>query len=355
VRARRLLATCALVAAAALGLPAGAHAGAQAASASDPNPLAGQRWFVDWRDQPSAQLYRRYKREGRRGDAALMYKIASQPIFRWMGLGDRNPEAAARNYLSFAQQTQPGSAPGITVMAHRGEKCGSGYTAGGRRADGRYRRWIRRFARGVGGYPAIIALEPDSLGTLKCIHGRRRKSRLRNMRFAARALSKLPNATVYIDGGASDWRPAREMARYLHAAGVGRVRGFMLNSTHFDTTARSIRYGVRLSRMLHGKHFVVNTDENGNGALRYRRWISHARHLWRTVNVWCNPKNSALGHPPTADTGNAKADALLWISRPAASAGPCWSWSPRFSMRGGPNAGTFWPERALMLARAARW
>ena len=39
------------------------------------------------------------------------------------------------------------------------------------------------------------------------------------------------------------------------------------------------------------------------------------------------------------------------MSRPAASAGPCRGWNPRYSMRGGPNAGTFWPTRALLLAR----
>ena len=81
--ARRLLVVLVLSAVAALALPAAANAyNAQAAGAHDPNPLLGQKWFVDWRDQPSAILYRRYRHEGQPGTAALMYKIASQPIFR---------------------------------------------------------------------------------------------------------------------------------------------------------------------------------------------------------------------------------------------------------------------------------
>ena len=70
--------------------------------------------------------------------------------------------------------------------------------------------------------------------------------------------------------------------------------------------------------------------------------------------MWCNPKRSALGTPPQA-VNDGQLDGYLWMSRPGASAGKCRNWSPRFSMRGGPNAGTFWAERALSLARQARW
>jgi cellulase/cellobiase CelA1 len=104
--------------------------------------------------------------------------------------------------------------------------------------------------------------------------------------------------------------------------------------------------------MLGGKHFVINSDENGMGRDWYRRYSS--RNNWKTVNVWCNPKRSALGTRPQA-VNHPKLDGYLWMSRPAASAGPCRGWNPRYSMLGGPNAGTFWPERAMLLARQARW
>jgi endoglucanase len=257
-------------------------------------------------------------------------------------------------FLQRAAERAPGTVPGITVLAHQGEKCGKGYTGGGRKLDNRYRRWMQRFVQGLGDHRVLVALEPDALGTLKCLHRSRRASRLRNLNYATELLSRKPNVTTYIEAGASDWRPAREMARYLRAAGVSRVRGFSLNITHFDTSANNVRYGRQISRMLGGKHFVVNTDENGVGRVWYRRWISRARHLWRTVNVWCNPKRSALGNPPQA-VNDPQLDGYLWMSRPGASAGRCSGWSPRYSMRGGPKAGTFWVERALSLARQARW
>lgn len=322
----------------------------QAASPNATNPLLGARFYVDWHEQPAAKWYWRYRRAGQHGSAALMQAIASQPIFRWIGKTDRNPERNTRVFLQRAAEQEPGTVPGITVLAHHGESCKRGYTGGGRKLDRRYRRWFIRFVRGLGDHRAIVALEPDSLGTLKCLRGSRRLSRLRNMRFATQLLAKKPNVTTYIDAGASDWRPAGEMARYLRASGVSRVRGFALNITHFDTNGNNLRYGMRISRMLGGKHFVINTDENAHGRVWYRRWISRARHLWKTVNVWCNPKRSGLGTRPVA-VAHPKLDGYLWMSRPGASAGPCRNWNPRFSMRGGPNAGTFWPKRALLLAR----
>jgi endoglucanase len=196
-------------------------------------------------------------------------------------------------------------------------------------------------------------LSRDSLGTIKCLASNRRESRLSNMRYGIERLSQLPNATVYIEAGASDWRPVGEMARYLRAVGVDKVRGFMLNVTHFDTTRNNVRYGLQLSRLVGGKNFVINTDENGNGPLRYRRYSK--RNQYRSVYVWCNPKNSALGQPPTTQTEHPQVDAYLWISRPGASAGPCTDWDPRYSMRGGPKAGGFYAERALALASRAKF
>jgi endoglucanase len=326
----------------------------QGVAPSDPNPLLGMRFYVDRVEQPAAKWHQRYVRSGQSGTAALMNKIASQPIFRWIGKSDENPERNTRVFLQRAAERAPGTVPGITVLAHHGEKCGRGYTAGGRRLDARYRRWMSRFVEGLGNRRVIVALEPDALGTLKCLHRSRRASRLRNINYATQLLARKPNVTTYIEAGASDWRPAREMARYLRSAGVHRVRGFSLNITHFDTSPNNVRYGRQISRMLGGKHFVVNTDENGVGRVWYRRWISRARNQWKTVNVWCNPRRSALGTPPQA-VNDPQLDGYLWMSRPGASAGSCRGWNPRYSMRGGPSAGSFWVERALSLARQARW
>ncbi|MDQ3588562.1 MAG: glycoside hydrolase family 6 protein [Actinomycetota bacterium] len=241
-----------------------------------------------------------------------------------------------------------------------GERCKGRYDAGGRRENRRYRRWIDAFVQGVGNARVIIGFEPDSLGTLKCLVPAARRARLRNMSYGVDKLAKLPNATVYVEATASDWRPAREVARYLRAVNIRKVRGFMLNATHLDFTSRNVRYGQRLSRMVGGKSFVVNTDENGSGRQTYRRFNRRTR-KFDFFNVFCNPTNSSLGHPPTTTrdlNGNAlprKVDGYLWISRPAASAGSCRQYPGRYAMRGGPNAGTFWLKRALILAERSKF
>jgi len=125
------------------------------------------------------------------------------------------------------------------------------------------------------------------------------------------------------------------------------VRGFMLNATHYDWTRDNLRYGLSVSRMVGGKHFIINTSQNGRGPHHYRRWINRRRHLWSTVNVWCNPRNAALGARPSTSTANSKVDAYLWIERPGYSNGSC---------NGCPlPVGSWWRERALILAKRASW
>ena len=324
----------------------------------DPSPIFGAPLYVDAFEQPSARAFRSALSSGRTGDANQLRKIARHNIFRWIGKTDENPERAARNFLTKkVHAEQPGAVPGITVLNHVGESCGGGYDGGGSAEDGRYRRWIDRFATGVGSHRVIIAFEPDSLGTLKCMSGRGRRARLANMKYGIDVLSQLPNATIYVEATASDWRPAREIAGYLRRVGIHKVRGFMLNATHQDTTRNNIRYGQRLSRMVGGKHFVVNTAENGSGRL----FVRQRRPRKRNFLVHCNPKNSSLGHWPTTTVdhqGRAlpnKVDGYLWIGRPGGSGGPCRQFSSRYSMKGGPNAGKFWLKRALMLAGRSKY
>ena len=57
------------------------------------------------------------------------------------------------------------------------------------------------------------------------------------------------------------------MAPKLRAVGIAKVRGFMLNATHNDWTRNNIKYGLELSRLVGGKHFIINTAENGRGAI----------------------------------------------------------------------------------------
>ena len=84
----------------------------------------------------------------------------------------------------------------------------------------------------------------------------------------------------------------------------------MLNATHYDWTRANIKYGVDLSRRVGGKHFIINTAENGRGPIHKR--LPNGRRL----TVWCNPPARGLGPAPTTETSHPLVDAYLWVNRP---------------------------------------
>ena len=200
--------------------------------------------------------------------------------------------------------------PILTVLRAQSTGCNPNYDGGGPAEDARTRAWYDDLARAIGDERVVIAFEPDSLGTIECHKSSRRDDRLRLLRYGVDALSRNPNATIYIEAGASDWQGAKRMAPKLRAVGIAKVRGFMLNATHNDWTRNNIKFGLQLSRLVGGKHFIINTAENGRGGIHKR--LPNGRRL----TVWCNPPKRGLGPPPTTDTSNPMADAYLWINRP---------------------------------------
>jgi endoglucanase len=317
----------------------------KAVDRSAPNPLLGQRFFVD-RMEPAYMQWARWKRGGNDAKANTIWTLAREPRFRWFGkFTSPNFQKKVRGYLNRVQCDQPGSVPLMAVMRHQGKGCNARYRAGGRAEDVRTMRWYDDFVEAVGDARVVIGFEPDSLGTVECLARDRRRDRLNVLRYGVHKLSQLPNATIYLEAGASDWEPARRTAKQLRYIGIHKVRGFMLNVTHHDWTRANIRHGLQLSRMLGGKHFIINTSYNGRGPIHYRRWLNKAQHKWRRINVWCNPGLRGLGPAPTTATAHPLVDAYMYINRPGYSAGSC---------NGGPlPVGTWWPERGLMYATYA--
>ena len=114
-------------------------------------------------------------------------------------------------------------------------------------------------ARAIGNDRVIVAFEPDSLGTIQCQAKSRRDDRYRLLRYGVDAISELPNVTMYLEAGASDWENAKRTAKQLRRIGIAKVRGFMLNATHYDWTAANIEHGLEISRLtgrqaLHHQH-----------------------------------------------------------------------------------------------------
>jgi endoglucanase len=206
-------------------------------------------------------------------------------------------------------------------------------------AQAAYHEWIKNLAEGIGTRPAVLFLEMDSLITVGCLSRQGLDVRMHELRDAINLLTNVPHLVTYLDAGAADALPAREAAHLLQRAGVAQIEGFFLNSTHFDWTSREIRYGEDVARMTGGKHFVVNTAENGRGPLIPRNRVK------RGNEVLCDPPRRGLGPRPTTSTGFPNVDAFAWIANPGVSGGRC--------RPGAPPTGVFWPQLAIELAQNA--
>jgi endoglucanase len=285
----------------------GGGSSAPAQSPSD-NPLAGLRFYVD-PGSPSMQQWRSYRRRGLTRKAALVWRIAREPKNVWVGRFT-SPNFRVKVQRIFDAAHAQGAVPLLTVLRAQSSRCSPTYDGGGPAEDARTREWYRDLASAIGSQGAVIAFEPDSLGTIDCHARSRRDDRYRLLRYGVEQLTALPNVTLYIEAGASDWEGARRMAPKLRKAGIALADGFMLNATHYDWTRANIKYGADLSRRVGGKHFVINTAENGRGPIHKR--LANGRRL----TVWCNPPGRGLGPPPTTDTSHPLVDAYLWINRP---------------------------------------
>ncbi len=262
-------------------------------------------------------------RRTRPADAALLDKIANQPIATWMGNWNADIGGDVRNAVS--RITGAKALPVFVAYNIPNRDCGS-YSGGGARSADAYRQWIRSFANGLGGKRAVVILEPDALAGMNCLSAPLRAERIALIKDAVVVL-KSRGASVYIDAGHARWIPASEMANRLKAAGVDQAAGFSLNISNFLGNTINIAYGEAVSRLIGGKHFIIDTSRNGAGGSQ--------------AGNWCNPSGQSIGPAPTSNTGNKLVDAFLWVKVPGESDGTC---------GGGPKAGQWWADYALALA-----
>ncbi len=186
--------------------------------------------------------------------------------------------------------------------------------------------WITQRA---GSRPAVVVLEPDSLGDESCMTAAQvsaRDSLLRNA--IAQFTAKAPNTWVYLDAGNPGWISASTMAQHLAAAGLSGAHGFSLNVSNFYTTAQNTAYGNAVNASLQSangftKPYVIDTSRNGNGS----------------DGTWCNPAGRKIGTPTQLGGG---AEMLLWVKTPGESDGNCGTGS-------GSTAGQFLPEVAYKM------
>lgn len=285
------------------------------------NRIAGVRLFVN-PDSPAKRQADAW-RKSRPADAAFMQRIAEQPVARWIGNWNGDVRRDVAQIMSDAGRQK--ATPVLVAYNIPSRDCGS-YSAGGISNANGYRKWIRDFAAGLGGRRAIVVLEPDALAGADCLGAGKRDERFELLRDAVEVL-KGANAVVYIDAGNAKWQPASVTAQRLTQAGVAAADGFALNVSNYQTTDANIAFGASVSKLVGGKHYIIDTSRNGVGI---------------STGNWCNVRGAALGALPTTNTGHALVDAYLWIKQPGESDGSC---------NGGPNAGQWWADYALGLAR----
>jgi endoglucanase len=292
------------------------------------NPFDGHKLYVD----PTMASVKQAKawRGQRPDDAALMDKIASQPQAEWLGEWSGAVKLFVRQKM---KQYAEVDAMGLFIVYNIPNRdCGQ-HSKGGAKNGEAYLEWIDKIAAGVEEGPAVMILEPDTLGQLeKCTEKSKQAERYKLLTDAIRIFKAHPNIHVYLDIGHARWMPVETAAEHLKAAGIEYADGFSLNVSNYVSTEENLAYGRKISALVGGAHFVIDTARNGNGAA--------------PGDEWCNPSGRALGIPPTTDTGDQLCDAFLWLKRPGESDGAC---------NGGPRAGEWWPQQALELARNSKY
>ncbi|MFB7663773.1 glycoside hydrolase family 6 protein [Kitasatospora sp. NPDC056138] len=319
---------------AALSVGAVAGCGGAASGGAKPPPAQGrpglpaqqpgQSFYVSDQTSAARELARTTGAE-----AETLTRIADQPSALWLGGQDVRAKAE--------DLTVRAAAVGRTALIvaydipHR--DCGR-FSAGGAADASAYRAWIDQLAAGLADRAAWVVLEPDAVAhTLDgCgVTAAAATERYELLTYAVQELKKQPRVRVYLDAGNAGWlKDLDRLAGALRAAGIAAADGFSVNVSNFYTTEQSSAYGDRLSALLGGKRYVIDTSRNGNGPLGDRDW--------------CNPSGRALGETPTTATGRPGVDAYLWIKNPGESDGDCG--------RGEPKAGDFWLPYALGLARS---
>lgn len=300
-----------------------------ASAAPSGNPMAAN-WFVDFGSQ-AALAQRQAAASGNAAAASELALIANTPQTTWfIAVDDPFTSGYVHEWVGRWRATGPATPAAITLHGLPHQVC-AGDNAPGHGDAAAYRRWIDHWARFIGRQRFAVFLEPDALASAGCLPPALRAERIGLMAYAAKRLSQQPQTAVYEDIGAGDWLGLRQAAKLLKAAGVQYARGFSLNVTHFDWTSSEVAYGRKLSRLVGGKHFVVNTSGNGRGPEIGPR----------NFHMWCNPRGRALGPVSTASTPDPLVDAYFWINNPGLSNGRC---------NGGPTVGEFWLSWALELA-----
>jgi Glycosyl hydrolases family 6/Calx-beta domain len=300
------------------------------------DPLQNVNWYVFGAHSPAGKALGRFAHTNPAWAQAL-HTIAYSPgsgTYRfWMWNQPASSLASTvEKYLADAETEQPNTTVALSTYSLVHGACEDPNAI-----KSRYENWITQLAHGIGNFRVVLYLEEDSLIETHCLTHAQLQTRLDELAYAVKALSQDPHVLIYMDAGAPDgWNNAAETARLLKQADVADADGFYVNATHNDWTTTDVHYGQQIANALGGKHFIVQTDDNGRGPL-----VPEDRKDNGNEEL-CNPAGRGTG-PLTWDTGYKYVDGFLWFNNPGNSDGPCGM--------GAPPVSAFWAPYAVGLVQ----
>jgi endoglucanase len=222
---------------------------AAGAPASAPALGPGTQFYVPGPDPAAQQQVAQLTSSRQKADAALVNAMASTAHAVWINGGSPNDARVA------AQKTVNRAAgkdqlPVLALYNIPGRDC-SGYSAGGATDLASYEAWIDGIAAGIGDQPAIVILEPDSLGLLPQTNCGSQDftdaDRYAGLNYAVDTLGRGAATRVYLDATHSAWQNVGDASRRLVLAGVARAAGFYLNVSNYQYASNEVFYGTWIS------------------------------------------------------------------------------------------------------------
>jgi endoglucanase len=299
------------------------------------DPLQYVNWYIYGPQSPAGAALPQYSSNP--AWAAALHTIAYSPgsgTYRfWMWNQPASSLAATvEAYLADAEVAQPGTTVALSSYSLVHGACESPNAI-----KSRYENWIAQLAQGIGNFRVVLYLEEDSLIETHCLSHAAIMTRLGELAYVVKTLSADPHLLIYMDAGAPDASiTPQKMARYLNQADIAQAQGFFVNATHNDWTTSDIAYGQQIARLTGGKHFIVQTDDNGRGPLVAADRVKNGN------EDLCNPPGRGVG-PLSWNTGYKYVDGFLWFNNPGNSDGACGA--------GDPPVAQFWAQYAVGLVQ----
>ncbi|KAF2231975.1 glycoside hydrolase family 6 protein [Viridothelium virens] len=247
-----------------------------------------------------------------------------------------------------------------------------------------YEKYIDSIKAQLQAYPSVdtvLLIEPDSLANLvtnlnvaNCSAAE--SAYKAGVTYAMQQLN-LPNVAMYLDAGHAGWLgwsanigPAAQLfgSLYTSAGSPSQVRGLATNVANYNGfnlasapsyTSGDSNYDEKLyinalapllTQQGFPAHFITDTSRNGVQPTKQQAW-----------GDWCNVVGTGFGVRPTTNTGDALADAFVWVKPGGECDGTSDSSAPRYdyhcslsdALQPSPQAGTWFQAYFAQLLENA--